>query len=832
MARIPEYSRRVLLNRANPSNIELSAAANGGNAAAQSRANAATLDRGARAAISFGTQLSNEQIQQKKAEGQMKAQQEMNRIERENIALYDQRKLERQANPTGFTQDFDDFLENQLTEYEDSINAEETNIDMDYFRSRFDTYRTSTKEKSQNWETGLRVQNTVVGAEKNIDDMNINFAMQRPRLSDLPRQLEDMRDFVNTAGANTLSPAQNAQLYQYGTDKATLAVMDSMLETDPKTLNHVLNYGSGGQNAIIDFVMFELEGGDKLHADNDGGQTKFGINKNHNPDVNVAGLTADEARKIYRDRYWDDSLKKYPMDFAAVAFDARVNHGQKKGDELIRKADGDPFKLLQLRQQEYARLVATGKPKYTVAARGWERRINELTEYVSNLRGGGNEFLNHASMLDPDILMRVRGQLPASLAAKDREQEAQTKKMVADYQSDYKSLYDAMMTEYEPVGQDEINTLQEKAIQTGVPEIIDQAKALENTRTFVTTLKGLGTDQLNKVVRQLSAENNKAPSPETRIQLDIAETVRKNQIEGIKNEGLAYYGRTDQIRMPEPINYTDPSQSYAELLRRQSSSLIVETATGDKLPVLTPDEITQLQDIKRDAPANEVAGILQQFNALEPPVKARLAQSIDDKDPILATAMQIEDFQTKRRLLNGEKIEGKVAEADMAAEIAAIFDPMVVDPTFKNNASKAVTAYYNALSQEARDFSPTVNAARMRQAVEEVYAPIVDISFFGTENVFSFKDPDTNDWLSEDDMYDMFNGITDSELKSLFGELPRGAYGEEITANDIYEDARILSSGDGLYNITFDEIGGVYDANGNLLEIDGRQLLQLYRKRK
>ena len=35
-----------------------------------------------------------------------------------------------------------------------------------------------------------------------------------------------------------------------------------------------------------------------------GGETKFGVAKNANPNVNIAKLTLDEAKKIYKSRYW------------------------------------------------------------------------------------------------------------------------------------------------------------------------------------------------------------------------------------------------------------------------------------------------------------------------------------------------------------------------------------------------------------------------------------------------------------------------------------------------------------------------------------------------
>jgi len=155
---------------------------------------------------------------------------------------------------------------------------------------------------------------------------------------------------------------------------------------------------------------------------------------------------------------------------------------------------------------------------------------------------------------------------------------------------------------------------------------------------------------------------------------------------------------------------------------------------------------------------------------------------------------------------------------------------MVADPEFKAGALKAVSAYYNALSSEARDTSTAVDSDRLRQSIESVYGPIVDIAFFGTNEVFSFKDQTTGDFVAEDDLYDMFNSLDDGMLTKALGKLPTGALGETVTADDIKENGRIISAGDGLYNVSFDDTGILMGDDGSPVEIDGRRLLDIYRK--
>ena len=83
--------------------------------------------------------------------------------------------------------------------------------------------------------------------------------------------------------------------------------------------------------------LIGTEGTKYTNRPNDrGGETKFGISKNANPDVDVKNLTEEEARKIYTERYWN----KLPEDkqdwnhFSAIVHTGRYDVPQ---DELMEK---------------------------------------------------------------------------------------------------------------------------------------------------------------------------------------------------------------------------------------------------------------------------------------------------------------------------------------------------------------------------------------------------------------------------------------------------------------------------------------------------------------
>jgi lysozyme family protein len=72
-----------------------------------------------------------------------------------------------------------------------------------------------------------------------------------------------------------------------------------------------------------------------------GGETKFGLSKRANPDLDIASLTIEQAKGVYRRRYWEavrgDELP-YPL--AAFVFDAAVNQGTDAAIRMLQKTLG------------------------------------------------------------------------------------------------------------------------------------------------------------------------------------------------------------------------------------------------------------------------------------------------------------------------------------------------------------------------------------------------------------------------------------------------------------------------------------------------------------
>lgn len=166
-------------------------------------------------------------------------------------------------------------------------------------------------------------------------------------------------------------------------------------------------YSSAGPagNTFDEIIPWTLriEGG-YVKDDAGKGETNLGINKAANPDLDIAGMTPDKARVIYKERYWDAiRADKLPPAMRAAAFDAAVNHGVSKAKELIEQSGGDPKKLIELRREEYARLIKANPEKYGQYEKSWDSRLKQLEE--ANTTGGrslSGLLMQTESIADPD----------------------------------------------------------------------------------------------------------------------------------------------------------------------------------------------------------------------------------------------------------------------------------------------------------------------------------------------------------------------------------------------------------------------------------------------
>ena len=123
----------------------------------------------------------------------------------------------------------------------------------------------------------------------------------------------------------------------------------------------------------------KYEGG---RTNDTGGDTKYGISKKGNPDVDIDKLTIEGARKLYKERYWNaisgDKLAARDPKLAQAAFDTAVNQGVSKAKQFVTESGGDVSKLMQLRGEHYDNLAQQNPKKYGEFAKGWMNRLGNL----------------------------------------------------------------------------------------------------------------------------------------------------------------------------------------------------------------------------------------------------------------------------------------------------------------------------------------------------------------------------------------------------------------------------------------------------------------------
>ena len=83
-----------------------------------------------------------------------------------------------------------------------------------------------------------------------------------------------------------------------------------------------------------------LEGGYVNDPDDPGGETRFGISKRSYPDVDIAALTIDQAKEIYRRDYWYKIRlgEVFSSLISGEIFDTAVNMGRHAAVSIAQRA--------------------------------------------------------------------------------------------------------------------------------------------------------------------------------------------------------------------------------------------------------------------------------------------------------------------------------------------------------------------------------------------------------------------------------------------------------------------------------------------------------------
>lgn len=137
-----------------------------------------------------------------------------------------------------------------------------------------------------------------------------------------------------------------------------------------------------------------------------GGETKYGIAKNSNPNVDIANLDWETAKEIYFKKYWLGSkCDKLDGRVAVLHFDGAVNHGIGRASKFLQRAVGvdadgsigpatiaevskfDPIDICGLicdQRADYYDKIIENNPSQEKYRGGWMRRISEMRDYTTD----------------------------------------------------------------------------------------------------------------------------------------------------------------------------------------------------------------------------------------------------------------------------------------------------------------------------------------------------------------------------------------------------------------------------------------------------------------
>lgn len=163
------------------------------------------------------------------------------------------------------------------------------------------------------------------------------------------------------------------------------------------------------------FVL-QWEGGESNDPRDPGGLTKFGISAAAHPEVESPLFNLEDAKRIYRERYWDKlHLDELPDPMSLVLFDTAVNLGPPRAALFLQKAintmcdlaaplaeDGNlgpvtlkaakedywpwtvfiAVTICAIRLEFYAGLARGAKSRYAPFLAGWVRRVAALEREI------------------------------------------------------------------------------------------------------------------------------------------------------------------------------------------------------------------------------------------------------------------------------------------------------------------------------------------------------------------------------------------------------------------------------------------------------------------
>lgn len=241
--------------------------------------------------------------------------------------------------------------------------------------------------KAMTWERTERINNDIANVEKYQKSLY-------DRINDNPESVNEAKTQMTMLVDNlTVEPSVKRKLLDSFDDTVTQLHYDYRIETNPEAfLNEFKKGDASNFDTAINHIL-DLEGGYVASDGRSNSPANFGINQKANPDIDVKNLTKEQAKAIYKERYWDSiNADSLPENIRLIAMDTAVNQGVGVAQELIGKSNNDPAKFTQLRIEHYKSL---NQPENEIQ---WINRANKTLK-ASQVQSAGvleREYVNKA----------------------------------------------------------------------------------------------------------------------------------------------------------------------------------------------------------------------------------------------------------------------------------------------------------------------------------------------------------------------------------------------------------------------------------------------------
>lgn len=181
-----------------------------------------------------------------------------------------------------------------------------------------------------------------------------------------------------------------------------------------KAIDHAMRYEVGGwwninapavAQGLIDTPQHQQQVGYVNDPDDNGGETKFGVARNANPDLNITALTWDQAQAAYFIRYWlAGKCDQFHDRVAALHFDSCINNGVGRANKFLQLAVGvtadgaiGPVTVAKTnslndiavcnsicdQREQFYRNIVINNPSQSKYLAGWLRRVAEMRAFVT-----------------------------------------------------------------------------------------------------------------------------------------------------------------------------------------------------------------------------------------------------------------------------------------------------------------------------------------------------------------------------------------------------------------------------------------------------------------